>query len=66
MEMNMDITGIAKHAKNASRHLAAVPGEQKNLALKAIIEALENHRDAIFSANLRDLERSREEGLAQP
>ena len=46
---------IARDAKLASKKLASVSTDIKNMALLAVAEALENNKTDIFSANNRDL-----------
>ena len=46
---------IARDAKTASKKLASVSTDIKNMALLAVAEALENNKTDIFSANNRDL-----------
>jgi len=59
----MDIMQIAKQAKEASIHLAAVKSEVKNQALADIARALAQKEAEIVAANRRDMERSRRENL---
>ena len=47
---------IAKNAKLASKKIAVLSTEVKNKALLAMAEALENSKDEILKANLKDLE----------
>jgi len=62
----MKIEQLAKEAKNAAIKLAAVETEKKNAALNAIAENLEKRKEEIFTANLADLKKSKEENLAAP
>lgn len=52
----MDFIEIAKNAKEASLKIASASVEIKNKALKAVADAIENHKDEIFTANKIDLE----------
>jgi len=60
------ILQLAKQAKRAARELAAVSGEAKAAALSAMVDALQNARSELASANLADLEDARNAGLPQP
>ncbi|MBC2717312.1 MAG: glutamate-5-semialdehyde dehydrogenase [Desulfobacteraceae bacterium] len=62
----MAIKDKAGEAKKASIHLAAVPTNIKNNALKAIARALEEKSDQIISANQMDLENAAKDDLAEP
>ena len=52
----MNTLEIAQAAKQASFALAASKAELRNAALEAVADALENHREAIFAANAKDME----------
>ncbi len=54
---------LAKQAKEAARQLALYDTEQKNRALLAIAQALENNIPAILAANARDVESAQENGV---
>ncbi|MEX1032260.1 MAG: glutamate-5-semialdehyde dehydrogenase [Cellvibrionaceae bacterium] len=54
---------LGRNARQASRIVAAATAGTKNRALHATAEALENAREAIASANQRDLESGRAKGL---
>lgn len=54
---------VGRAAREASRIIAAAGTAQKNLALKATADALEQARSAIASANEKDLEAGRSNGL---
>lgn len=56
----------AQIAKDASRILATLPTDVKNLALDNISKALIANADEIFKANKLDLEKADEEGLSTP
>jgi len=62
----MDIRESARAAKAASIKLAATGTETKNKALKAVADALDSNRQALFEANEKDLAVSRENNLAPP
>ncbi len=62
----MNVTDAARSAREGARILAALKGERKNSALKAIAEKLQTRKEEIFSANDKDLKRSEEENLAAP
>ena len=52
----MDFIQIAKNAKDASLKIAGANVEIKNNALNTIANAIETHKEEIFSANKQDLE----------
>lgn len=52
----MDFIQIAKNAKEASLKIAGADVEIKNNALNMIANAIETHKEEIFSANKQDLE----------
>lgn len=54
---------LAKQAKEATRQLALYDTEQKNRALLAIAQALEDNIPAILAANARDVESAQENGV---
>lgn len=62
----MSITDYAKSAKKAQIILSAIGGEAKNAALKTIAEELEENKNRIFEANLRDLQEGEKSGLPDP
>uniref|UniRef100_UPI00402619A8 glutamate-5-semialdehyde dehydrogenase n=1 Tax=Candidatus Scatousia sp. TaxID=3085663 RepID=UPI00402619A8 len=51
----MDFIEIAKSAKKASLEIAGLSTEVKNNALLKVADAIEEHKNEIFSANLEDL-----------
>ncbi len=51
----MDFIEIAKSAKKASLEIAGLSTEVKNTALLKVADAIEEHKNEIFSANLEDL-----------
>lgn len=52
-------------AKDASRAIARLTSDEKARALEAIARALESGSPAIIEANVRDIERGREGGIAE-
>ena len=52
----MDFIEIAKNAKEAALKIAGVNVNIKNNALNAVADAIENHKEEIFTANKTDLE----------
>lgn len=54
---------LGRNARQASRIIAAADSGSKNRALQATADALENAREAIASANARDLEAGQKKGL---
>lgn len=57
---------LAKQAKTAAREFATISGEAKAEALAAMVEALQNSRTELASANAADLQDARNAGLPQP
>ncbi|RKY11334.1 MAG: glutamate-5-semialdehyde dehydrogenase [Planctomycetota bacterium] len=62
----MDITEIAKAAKNASIQLAAAKSDIKDSALAAVAAALKDRAGDIVEANEKDLAQAEKDNLAQP
>ena len=62
----MNITDIAKNANTSALVLAHLSTDLKNQALGLMADALEENCDAILSANEKDLEFAKKEGIAQP
>ena len=60
-----DLALLARHTRQAARHLAMMPAHAKNNGLEAIAKSLEAHADAIVAANQTDLRIAQEEGLAK-
>lgn len=58
-----DLTTIGKTAKAASRQLATLSTEDKNNALLAIADRLEEQADQVLTANKKDVEEGRANGL---
>ena len=57
----MNVTQLARQAKNASFTLACLPGEVKNAALRTVASALRAHADQILQANTLDLQQAQAE-----
>lgn len=62
----MNISDIAAKARQASTRLAATTTEQKNRALEAICQALQDNAQSVISANQEDLEQAEKDNLAAP
>lgn len=62
----MNITDIAKNANASALVLAHLSTDIKNQALSYMADALEENCDAILSANVKDLDFAKKEGIAQP
>lgn len=63
---NKNIKEKAKEMKLASPHMAAVPEEVRNNALKAVADALIANKDAIMEENAKDLRNAEEKGISAP
>ena len=63
MEIATHIEQMARAARAASPLVANAPVDQRNAALLAIREAIAEDREAILSANEKDLEQGRIKGL---
>jgi glutamate-5-semialdehyde dehydrogenase len=61
----LDVPALGVRARAAARQLARASTEQKNHALMAIAEALEDRTPAILDANAADLEAARARGLTE-
>lgn len=59
-----DFQAVARAAREAATHLAVATTEAKNQALALIARALRNNTEAIMTANQRDLDRGRENGIS--
>lgn len=57
---------MGMRARAAARELAKASGGQRNLALSKIAEAILANSGRLIEENARDLERAREDGLAEP
>ena len=62
----MGARALARRAKEASFALAALPGDVRRRALKAVAKALKDREQEIKAANERDLEAARRDGLQAP
>ena len=62
----MDYKTIAANVKADSFKMAALPRRTRDEALKAIISELKEQRNAVFSANAKDLERAAADNLPAP
>lgn len=62
----MDYKQIAANVKADSFKMAALPREVRDNALKAIMEALDNNKEAIFTENRIDLEKAATDNLPAP
>ncbi|HYO89414.1 MAG TPA: glutamate-5-semialdehyde dehydrogenase [Candidatus Limnocylindrales bacterium] len=61
----LDLTALGVRAKTAARQFARASTAQKNRALLAIAQALEDQSDAILAANAADLEAARARRLSE-
>ena len=64
MTLQATITTMARAAREAANKLARVSSEQKNAALFAIADGLEEEADFIKAENQKDLSRAEEMGLS--
>ena len=62
----MDYKQIAANVKADSFKMAALPREVRDSALKAIMKALDNNKEAIFAENRIDLEKAAADNLPAP
>ena len=62
----MDYKQIAANVKADSFKMAALPREVRDNALKAIMDALDNNKEAIFAENRIDLEKAAADNLPAP
>lgn len=62
----MNMQERLERAAQAASSLLSVRTEIKNAALEHIAQQLESHREAIFEANRKDMEKARAEGFAAP
>jgi glutamate-5-semialdehyde dehydrogenase len=60
-----EVHRLARGARVASRRLALLTRGEKDAALVAMAQALEDHAEQVAAANLEDLQRGRETGMAQ-
>ena len=61
----MNVSEIAKNANASALVLAHLSTDLKNQALGLMADALEEYYDAILSANKKDLEFAKNEGIAK-
>ena len=64
MSLRNEAVELGKRAKEASRRLAKLSSEEKNLALLRMAERLEGEREAILGENRKDLDLARAAGLS--
>ncbi len=64
-EQSIDPMTIARTAREAFQVLALAPTEQKNRALRAMADRLEQDREDLIAANAADLAAAREGGVAE-
>ena len=57
--MSESIQALAEAAKNASRKIASTSNDQRNQALEAVAQALEQAAPQILAANAEDMQRAR-------
>ncbi len=62
----MNVTEACRQVKSSSLKLAAASSEEKNNALLHIAEVLLEHKEEIFNANRKDLQRSESENISLP
>ena len=61
----MNVSEIAKNANASALVLAHLSTDLKNQALNRMADALEEHCDAILSANKKDMEFAKDEGISK-
>lgn len=64
--MMINYNELARCSKTASFKMATLKEDTRNNALKAISEALQENKEAIFKANSEDLAKAKADNLAQP
>ncbi|MCI5052724.1 MAG: glutamate-5-semialdehyde dehydrogenase [Simkaniaceae bacterium] len=64
MNNDTDLNKMAIEAKKATFEMAKSSAEQKNKALKQLIENLKKHRNGVLQANLQDLALAKANGLS--
>ena len=64
--MKEHVTKQARRAKEASRKLALLSGEERNAALLAMASALEARQDEILEVNAKEVEAARESQKVRP
>ena len=65
MSLKEEMTGLAKHARLASRQLAGMSAADKNRALLAMADAIEDNASAIQAENAKDMVAGEEMGLSK-
>ena len=65
MTLKEEMTCLAKHARLASRQLAGMSAADKNRALLAMADAIEDNASAIQAENAKDMVASEEMGLSK-
>lgn len=65
MNIAEQITSIAKHAKKASRDVAALNTQQKNRILSDIRDLLISEKDLLQKENRKDIEKAEDHGLSK-
>lgn len=65
-DLETRLRDLAADALAVSRQLATLPTERKNAVLTTLAERIEASREALQSANARDLEAGEAAGLSQP
>ena len=65
MELREQIMQQAAQAQKAARQMALINADQKNKALHTMAAALANNMEVILSANDKDMEKGRNQGISQ-
>lgn len=65
MSLKEEMTSLAKHARLASRQLAGMSAADKNRALLAMADAIEDNASAIQAENAKDMVAGEEMGLSK-
>ena len=66
MEFSENMLDLGKKAKTAAYTLSSLTTSEKNQALEAMAEALENQAELIIEANQIDIQAAQERGIAEP
>ena len=64
MTLDEQMSGLARQAKVASRHLARLNTAEKNAVLLAMADGLENGKSTLLAANIKDMEFGSRSGLS--
>lgn len=64
MDINAYMQHVGQQARQASRMIASASTQQKNTALLAMADAIDNQRDTLNSANQQDLDNGHKKGLS--